>query len=610
MKYINLYPLDKLLVLSAIYLFITKQVLLKLNIYKPIINDNKTIIVSFIVFLASVIVLFPIKFYLSSPEEVECSIKQIIFTGLCLFIILSLISSFIIYKGKNLTHLVIIFIIICSTINLLFPLKPGIISGFELSLNKLFKSVSFENFIKDAFIGITSIIIIYFIYKKNRKYLTYISIIIFCIPLLQIVSILHKNNIQIRIKNHNNTNITSLPEEYYKMHSLSKDKPNIIYICLDMFNGEYIESLEKDIEDFDEIFKGFIYYKDTLSVSGWTITSFGGALYYGDQYSPINNNLNKISVKDSGKEALTKLKELLIKNNYKANFINDIILNEIPVSNEGPMSDFAYYWSKKNKEKITSVSKLPMLEMLSIFQAAPIMIKNYIYNDANWLVYGDEVTFAMNRYNAIKTYSYLDLLPELSSNTSDKSNFLSIRTELSHQPYGLDKNGELIFNNYADTENNSFYSSKAAYYSAKGTILLLIKYFDWMKQNGVYDNSIIILYSDHGNNCHDNNIPTPENEEEKEYYSRSNALYMIKPLNSNDDFKIDLSLKSNGDILYDVFNLLGIENDIQPCTKDGIRYYSFMKSLEDTAKNKNYVDYASYEVNGSIFDKDSWERIN
>ena len=48
---------------------------------------------------------------------------------------------------------------------------------------------------------------------------------------------------------------------------------------------------------------------------------------------------------------------------------------------------------------------------------------------------------------------------------------------------------------------------------------------------------------------------------------------------------------------------------MQPCTKEGIQYYSFMKNIDDYFQNKNFVNYASYKIKGSIFNKDSWKKI-
>ena len=224
-KYINLYPLDKLLMLICIYLFITNQIIVKLNIDTKSIAPKNTLIISYILFLVSAIIIFPIKYFISSPEEIESSFSQLLLTSLFVFVLLSIIFIILIRKGKILTQSILIFLIICSLLNILFPLKSGVISGFELSLYNVFQSVSIENFSKDVFIGFTSIIIFYFLYKKNISYIKYFSIIICCIPLFQIITILRNNEINFKTNKQNLINeFTSLPEKYYLMHSLSKDR--------------------------------------------------------------------------------------------------------------------------------------------------------------------------------------------------------------------------------------------------------------------------------------------------------------------------------------------------------------------------------------------------
>ncbi len=575
-------------------------------------SDNKQLFLSFIFFNFVLSLGLPLKYYLQAPEEAGCKFSSILLTGVIVYIFISLITYLIIHKAKYTTILIGSFIIIASSINLLFPLNVGVISGFELTMKNNFLNVAFANFCKDLFIGFISFVVLFYLYTKKAALFKFIPIIVFLVATLQIFQLLYKNSSEESLPQ-KISETSTIPDKYLKMHALSPDKPNIIYICLDMFNGEYIPRIREDIPDFDRHFNGFTYYKDTLSISGWTVTSFGGSLYYGNDYSPINNNKNKTFIIDSGKQALVKLKSLLTDNGYDYSFINDSILHEVSVGAEKDFSIFAYYWCNKHNIKLGSVNKIPMLEMFSLFQLSPALLKFYIYNGANWVLYGEPYTKAWNRDNAIKTLSYLDLLPELSSATSDSSKFLFIRNELSHSPFGIDKNGELIDNSYPDEINKSFSSPDAAYYSCRKCIELLINYFTWLKENNLWDNSVIVLFSDHGNNCRDNNIPVINSNDEDEinYKSRANALYMIKPLNAKNDFYLDKeTLKSNGDILYDVFEGLNIKNDIKPCTNDGVRYYSFMKIFEQYEQEKTEIDYASYKVTGSIFDKNSWEEIN
>lgn len=608
---INIKPLDALVLFISLFLLTCKQVikLLNLEAKKISVESKKNLFISFILFFLVISIVMPLKTYLSSPDEIGCNYSRILIVGITILILLSFLAYFFLKFGNVFTYICGIFLIVVSILNMLFPINVGVISGFGLTLDKVFTYVSFEYFCRDVFIGFIAIIISYVIHKKNIAYVKYFTLIILCVTLVQIF--LKKSNYISPQSYKQKENVTKLPEKYYQMHNLSSTKPNILYICLDMFNSEYIPLLQKDIENFDEEFRGFTFYKDCLSISGWTHTSFGGALYYGNDYSPINNNNNKVSLQEAGEEAMKKLNKLLEKNNYSSNYINDVILRENPLQNTS-VYDIANYYCYKNNESLSSISKLKLLEMLSLFQIVPTVIKRYIYDESKWIIYGEPAAIEWTRDYVLKSISYLSLLPEMSSNTAEKSTFLSIRTDLPHDPYGITSDGNLIKDNYPDQNQKSFYTAKAAYYSAKKTIELLLLYFDWMKQNNVWDNTVIVLFSDHGNNYHDNNIPTKKNisEEEAGYFSRSNALYLIKPINCKNDFKIDsTTYKSNGDILYDVFKSLDIENDIKPCTIDGIRYYSYMKSMEDRINNKSVVDYASYKVDGSIFSQDSWTRI-
>lgn len=608
-KFINLTKIEFLGIQICFLLFQLNSITDFFNWQSEILNKlKKSLLLSYSFFIFLISFVIPLQYYLKAPEEAGCNTITLFLINLSIFLIFYLISYFNIKKGKKLSTIIGIFIIVISTINILFPLDVGFISGFELSLNNNIKNVSFENLCKDLFIGFISILLSYYFFK-NIKLLKLLPITLIVVSSFQITLLI--KNTDTSIFKTSQTDV-KLPQEYYNMHSLAKDKTNILYICLDMFNSEYIQRIYNEDPNFREYFKGFTYYKDTLSISGWTSTSFRGSLYYGNKYSPLNNNKNGINIVDSGKEAINNLKTLLRINNFDYAFINDNVLGEVSVEAERDFSTFAQYWCKKNNIKLKSINKVPWYQMFSLFQFIPTLCKYYIYNNSNWIVYGEPYMITWNRDNAIKTLSYLDLLPELSSTNSEKSKFLFFRTELSHQPFGINKDGQLISDSYPDEINKSFYSSDAAYYSAKKTIELLLNYFEWMKKNGCWDNSIIVLFSDHGNNCFDNNIPIIDenNEDEKLYKSRSNALYLIKPLNSQHDFVIDTeTLKSNGDILYDVFNLLNINNDIEPCTQNGIRYYSFMKNFDDYRNHKQFIDYANYKVTGSIFKKESWVEI-
>ena len=145
--------------------------------------------------------------------------------------------------------------------------------------------------------------------------------------------------------------------------------------------------------------------------------------------------------------------------------------------------------------------------------------------------------------------------------------------------------------------------------TAKKAMAELASYFDWMKENDVYDNTLIVICSDHGNSVRDNGLPVsnPLDSSEQLWKSRASALFMIKPVGSRDPFLADrTSLKSNADIMATICDGLGLEHGFEYHTKKGVRYYSFMLDLLKSGSTN--MPYATYRVDGSMFSESSWTR--
>ena len=140
-------------------------------------------------------------------------------------------------------------------------------------------------------------------------------------------------------------------------------------------------------------------------------------------------------------------------------------------------------------------------------------------------------------------------------------------------------------------------------------------FINWLKDNELYDNSLIVICSDHGNNCYDNGLDNfADTDEEKIYFSRANSLFMIKkPGEEHDKFTVNTSeMYSNADIPYVISSVLGWGEEFQKHTQENedgkpIRYFYYAKDYKDF--NKSYTDYVSYKVTGTMFKKDSWEKI-
>jgi len=579
-------------------------------IFKDVDINRSMLFATGIIFSFTLIVLLPQLLYVKGAEEANCSFFNILLINLgvelivvgLLFLGFKFFPKVKIYKLEILLNVLLLGLIFNTYC---FPLDTGVISGFALTNFHSFYSVTVGRFLLDISIACCIVVICYFLMKK-QKFSLYLAIILCGLNVWLVLYNTVKERKIVFAEGNSYQKETSpeLDKVVYDNHSFSKNKPNVIYIVADMFNSEYISQISEEMDNFNEVFEGFTWYKDTLSISGWTNTSLP-ALFAGSYYEPLKMLERGEPVLDATDKAMEKMKENYESAGFRFSYVGDLGV-------ESGMPPYTPYYCDRNGIRLESnISKRKLLTVLPIFNMSPVLIKKYIYNNGSWLIYSRKLEYEFNRENALKSLSYLALLPEISSSNSDRSNFLFFRTELSHTPYGIDKNGNLIGDYYPDETEKSFVSSKAAYYSGKKTIELLADYFMWLKENDLYDNTLIVVCSDHGNNCFDNGIPT-NSDENPLWKSRANALFMIKPINSKIPFTVDEKTpESNANIAKIILDDLGIANDLELHeTESGKRKYVFMKSINQLVQRSEQMDYVIYNVEGNIYDDSSWSLIS
>ena len=137
-----------------------------------------------------------------------------------------------------------------------------------------------------------------------------------------------------------------------------------------------------------------------------------------------------------------------------------------------------------------------------------------------------------------------------------------------------------------------------------------------MKENKVYDNTIILIVSDHGNSFFDNDLTN--NKKGSKLYtnidlSRSQALFMVKPAEKTGALEKNTSLISNADILTCMYETGAFirEADSRPFpdTERKERYYSHITGVVDVMWYSDSPPYRTYKVTGPLADENNWEKI-
>jgi len=85
-----------------------------------------------------------------------------------------------------------------------------------------------------------------------------------------------------------------------------------------------------------------------------------------------------------------------------------------------------------------------------------------------------------------KKHNFLRVLPYISYSEESNGNFILLYTLISHFPWNIVTDDGKMIKDVSPYENNLWIMNT------------LIKWIDWMKENDVYDNTKIIIVSDHG----------------------------------------------------------------------------------------------------------------
>jgi len=443
-------------------------------------------------------------------------------------------------------------------------------------------NLQIEPFSKLNFVQICAFFIIFvltFVFRKYPKAIVYtigtILIITFSTGTINIVSKIGGNNI-----------MTTSEESYFRY---SANNPNILFIILDEYQSDYFaQILDNDLKkDFDN----FIWYEDTVANFPTTIAAFP-AIFSGEIYQ------NKIGLDE-----------------FYAEASRNSIVNRI--SDEGGLVNYTH--SPPNSDKLFPNGTLTSFAALndknlgvynnllnySLFRASPDMLKPYIYNDERWLIQLDKEDPYKELGGIGASFKALNFLAnhKVTASRNYPSTFKFHHSVVTHSPTVLGSDCEPIGIVDSNLENKS----------AEGlcAIGLTVKLIEKLKEANVFDNTMIIIASDHGSIFQPNGFPSDLP------YSVAASTLLIKPLYNDAEFRISKYPAQLSDIPITIASALKITNDYQgvdllSLTKSEFRtrifnYYFWSKEYHDWSKS-NVPPITKFVINGPINNPANWKK--
>ena len=601
-------------------------------------SNNKS---QFFVFISSCSVIallcglvLPSSVIASSPIEFSflgntASPMSYVFSSICVFLGLLLLWPLIIYKlFGNKTKTVLTYAFFTASIISLIDVYILKSSYGEINAFFILPDIHGLEDIKTVFCIIPVITIIaciflyYILHRYNKEFIIIIALSSICFSEITIGILKCRTIVDVYTKyasNRMEAQDNLLESKIAPYYHLSKDKKNVVVLFLDRAVNSYFARAINDYPEIKNDYEGFVYYPNTISFGTGT-DSGGPGLMGGYEYTPYQMNLrdNEPLVNEHN-EATLLMPKIFLDAGYKVTVTNPPWPN---YSWKGDLSAFTNYPEIKVAELGSRYSYIYSLEKgvnlfnepdkkcrenirnFAIMQCLMPFMRQFFYE---WF-YSEDFIYD----ELIDDISQLYYLPEITDFESDSNTYTFIDNETTHNRSVMQ---EPDFEIPAENQNGySFYIPQ--YHTNITAYKMIARWLNYLRENNCYDNTRIIIVSDHSKN---NYIKEFEAFEEiSTVPEHVNCVLLYKDFNSNAPLQIDNSFMTNADTVFLAKEGLDV-SDINPFTgkkltqekEGGVLIFDTIDTPMDHIKTQFKIDYENVFMFDGVDVKspDSWKRV-
>lgn len=641
-----------LMQIPLVYSFVKKRYLFKAKIHKG--TYNKYDFLSAGLFFAMLTgVLIPSSVIKVSPQEF---VSSTVFYHPVWFIV----SSFCIAFGIFVIWMGVFYWLASPSAKLMFDKVMWVLAGvavinymfFNRNFGNLSARLKYENKLEytsteqlwNLVIILVAIVVLYTISGHLKKGISEILIIgTVAMGIMSIPNILYINSSAETVSNQLVAN-TKMPK-----FNLSKKGKNVIILMLDRAMGEQIPYLFDERPELKEQFSGFTYYSNTISFGAFT--NFGiPALMGGYEYTPVEmNRRSDESLVSKHNEALKVMPALFELNDYEVTVCNPPYANyqwipDLTIYDDYP--DINCYvtgdkfLSNQNERTFIDDNKRNFF-CFSVFKSSPLCLQKTIYNNGKYnqmnntdeILYSEQTLFSLSASEGMselfmESYSVLENLSNISHIMDENVNtFLFMANDITHEPMLLQKpeyepSAKVDNTEYEDLQFQRVLNGRVLkledseqvihYHANMAAMIQLGKWFDFMRKEDVYDNTRIILVSDHGRGLASvDELILDDGMCMSWFY----PLLMVKDFGST-EFKTSDDFMTNGDVPTLATDGI-IKNPVNPFTGKIINsdekkvhdQYIISSSEWNTNENNGntFLPANWYSVHDNIWDKNNWK---
>jgi YidC/Oxa1 family membrane protein insertase len=602
------------------------------------LSYNKTFILSsFILFFLSGLVI-PTSLIASSVQEFSFLdsyttplpfIYTVFIQAIGIFIFWPFIVYFLFPKNvKKWLALLISLISVTALINtFLFPGDYGFLTTtFRFSNPDTFES-KYKIIILSSIV--TIVLLSGFIYliltKKKIIFYSFQLIILTALVLFGTYNVFKINRDFRRYENQRLQSVmgacdSEMPEPVYHF---SRNGKNVIVIMLDAAISGYIPYIFNEKPELLKEFYGFTYYPNCISYGSHTRIG-APVLFGGYEYEPRFIHKDRSYTKEKHNEALLMMPRIFLNAGYRVTVTEPAFANyswkpDLSIFDPYPeitaqniRGNYTGLWLRSHPEmKIVSVSELlrELLIRFSFLKISTPALRIFIYDRGDWLEENKNASeqFSLDTLDCYTTLYYLSLITDISD--GKENTYTAIVNDLTHDTATFqypDYVPKIVVTNRGDGP----FAEKESYHAMMAAFLLLGKWFVFLQDQGVYDNTRIVIVSDHGkfeDSKYSGNMILPNND----WLSGYHALLLAKDFMSDGELVTDATFMTHGEVPSIAMNEL-IDNPRNPFSGNPVASAGKNSAVIATASVLQYkiADDQWLSVHENIFIPNNWEKVN
>ena len=373
-----------------------------------------------------------------------------------------------------------------------------------------------------------------------------------------------------------------------KHFHFSKHGKNVLVIFFDRFVGGFVPDILKDLPNLKDELTGFTWYPNTVSFGNGTVIgapAMIGGYDFVDAEAMQRDDIDWTKAQYKPNDSIVQ--ERLIKsisfmaNKFKANNFRSFIADPSYLKkrtldrlsdDSTKMFKFRKHYSRLNvlelkEDKGITVDNSLLLSTsylipFSLFKVAPPSKRRLLYNKGKWWDGSSNISKWSEKYAS--NLGSARAWPKVSVvNKQLFGTYNFVANHLTHDTYAALDDGKFRGKLEGDSKwtdfldpvyfptshikrfKNSF--SLVHFYSSKEALVRVAEWVGWLKDNGVYDNTKIIVVSDHGMN-----VINPMFKEQRSKdgfnYSEYNPVLMVKGIKSKGEMKSDMTFMTHADV--------------------------------------------------------------